>query len=205
MATFTLYLVIVGGLQLLATAGAFAATWRAASAARISADTASALLSMTHRPLLIVRHVVVKGIDKDGELVGTGFTDGYVQVANIGVLPATLLYLHAEWWFGETLPIENPALIAVEDARPPIPMSPGSVRKVPIPNREISVPEFAAINHAVQGTTPSFGEEVGTIHLIGYARYSDEIGPRRTFFCFRYDTTLRRFEPVDHPSYNYED
>ena len=70
---------------------------------------------------------------------------------------------------------------------------------------QISVPEFAAINHAVQGTTPSFGEEVGTIHLIGYARYSDEIGPRRTFFCFRYDTTLRRFEPVDHPSYNYED
>jgi len=179
-------------------------TRRAADAAKASADFATNALNMAHRPQLVIRTVVVAGIDDNGR-VGTSLTDGYILVTNIGVLPATILKVYTEWLFAESLPIENPALNAMDNSTVPVAMPPAAFVKIPVPDREIEAHEFRVINNGIEGIANSFGERGGYLFLIGYIKYTDAIGLRRSYFCRRYDTGAHYFAEEDHPSYSYED
>jgi hypothetical protein len=211
-------LVIVGGLQVWSVVnqnnimdkqtalmdGQLSETMKAANAATESARVATTALNMTHRPLLVVRHVVVDGIGDDGHL-GDRFTNGYVWITNTGPSVATLIRVHTEWLFAEHLPIENPVLETLDPHTAPRPLGPATSIKIHIPDRQVDPHEYITINNAVEGTGRAFEDRGGNLFLIGYLKYTDAIGLRRRYFCRRYDTELHYFVEVDHPSYSYED
>jgi hypothetical protein len=171
---------------------------------RLATEATTRALNMTHRPELVVRQLVVDGISDSGHL-GSMLTDGYLVVTNIGVLPATLLWVHTEWLYAATLPIENPAFKSFDHAQAPVDMPPGYFAKLPIPDRAISTEEYISINNMVATGSVCFGDSNGTLFLMGYVKYTDVIGPRRTYFCFAYNTELHYFTAVDHPGYSYQD
>jgi len=140
---------------------------------RLATEATTTALNMTHRPELIVRHVVVEGISESGHL-GPKLTDGYIVVTNVGVLPATLLWVHAEWLYAAALPIENPAFKSFDNSQAPVEMTPGYFAKLPIPDREIATEEYIYINNMVEGSG-CFGDSKGTLFLMGYVKYTDVI------------------------------
>jgi hypothetical protein len=201
---FTLLLFAVAIWQIWLLHQTVDATQTAAKAAKDSAETATAVLNMTHRPRLAIRHVVVQGIGHDGR-VGNKLSNGYILVTNVGALRATLQYVYADWLYAETLPIENPALNAPDNSTEPVIMPTASFKRIPIPDREITTGEYIHINNMVEAGSANFQDEVGSLFLFGYLKFTDTIGLRRRYFCFRYNTDLHYFTAVKHPSYSYED
>ena len=180
----------------------------AASAAKTSADRARDALVMTHRPRLKVGPLTVDGIDDKGR-VNVALTNGIAYITNVGVLPATFLKCHAEWRFTETLPPNNPVREVLDRDTIPTTIAPGGVHKVTIEDRTVDTGEYIALNNAVESFLAGIPREQipnnGTLYLIGYVKYSDEIGVRRTWFAFEYDPERHFFAEVDHPIYSYEE
>jgi hypothetical protein len=179
------------------------ASTKAAEAAQASVNIANESLLLTHRSTLAIRHIVTEGLNEYG-VVGETLS-GHAWITNIGPMPITLLRFYAEWLFTTHLPTENPVLRKIEGGVSPRTIGGAGMEKVPLPIRNISVQEHSALNNATVRGGRGYGDAEGELFLIGYVKYSDGIGLRRKFFCRQYDTSLRRFTEVDHPSYNYED
>lgn len=203
-----IFLVYVGQLRAMKRQAAYMrdglnVTQMAAAAAKESADAAARTLILSHRPALVIRHIVVDGIDSG--TIGEGLTNGYAWVTNIGVLPATLLKVHAKWLLVKALPLENPSLQALDTTSVPLLLPPGQSCKIPLPDWDLtSLDEHGQI-WPIHSSPKNWLQDERVLFLIGYIKYRDEIGVRRTYYCYRYSGELNRFIRVKHPNYNYTD
>jgi hypothetical protein len=102
--------------------------------------------------------------------------------------------------------MNNPVLGVLGHTTEEVTIGPGMVLELQLPDLEVTATMSSIINENVRAKrdrrpTP----HPGTLFLVGYLKYGDEIGSRRTYFVFKYDVETLRFEPVDHPNYSYEE
>jgi hypothetical protein len=88
--------------------------------------------------------------------------------------------------------------------------NPGYFGKKSLPDFEVPFEVHAMINNARDLAKAGVGADhvaasSSTMYLIGYLKYRDEIGLRRTFFCFAYNPATVCFEPFEHHNYSYEE
>ncbi len=166
-------------------------------AAKVSADVAKETMLLTHRPVLIVRNIVVDGFDK-GEL-GDKLTNCRVLLANTGTTNATLIKAHAQWLYERHLPMENPVSTVHHPDQQPIVLAAGGLKTVDLGDFPLDFESHKAFfGEGAPGQTDQ------KVFVIGYAKYRDDLGTlRRTYFGRQFDRTKRRFVPVDHPAYEF--
>lgn len=169
-----------------------------------AADAARDAVLFAHRPDLVLRHIVVNGIDQGtiGDLV-----DGYAWLTNTGALEVTLLGFHAEWLTTGKLPIENPLLKLDTTAITPVKLGPSHVTKQQLPDRQLNTLEEHIAFWGDEETVSKLKRNIRakTLFLIGSFKWSDSIGLRRRYFCYRYSISQNRFVEEPHPNYSYED
>lgn len=158
----------------------------------------------THRPRIIVRRVSLN--NAQGATVRDILGAEYV-VANIGNTPAKIIEINARLWLTE--PNENlPAI-------PPYGQS-------TFPNLRIAAGESAPLTHLESSESSNEfhfrdgfmeiamdrhqGSMKSGMFFLGYVVYEDgNRVKRRTAFLREYHHGVRRFEPIPHPDYEYQD
>lgn len=152
-----------------------------------------------------MRPFLVKGIE--GGRIGSHLTEGEAYITNIGVLPATLTHFWANWMFTDVLPIENPAMKAIDNSTAPSQVQPGHRGKRSLPTVEVPFDAFRIINNVHDVVKKGFQPPPNykTVYLYGYIKYEDAIGLRRTYFCYRYDVQQMQFVDESNPHYSYEE
>ncbi|HLG54962.1 MAG TPA: hypothetical protein VI485_06500 [Vicinamibacterales bacterium] len=143
---------------------------------------------------------MVDGIDRGA--IGERLTNGFAYVTNVGVTPATLLKVHAQWLIVETLPLENPALTALDTSTAPVEMRPSSFVRIPLPDHAITTADHASL---FPMSERGMADDLRRLFLIGYIKYSDSLGLRRRYYAYRFSPKRNRFVQVKQPNYNYED
>lgn len=177
------------------------------SATKDIADSTKKTLLFAHRPTMVLRHIVVKGIDEG--IIGDRLYDGYAWLTNVGPSRVNLLGFHAQWFVAKRLPLENPLLNVETTAITPVPFGPASVMKQALPDYLIATldehrnlwgddTDEESLSRANKNTAK-------WLYLIGSFKYTDEIGMRRRYFCYRFSIRQNRFVEEPHPNYNYED
>ena len=171
----------------------------AAIASKASADLAQQALLFSNRPNLHVRHIVVNGLES---ATAGALIHGDAYVTNVGVAQATLLRVHAQWLIVDALPIENPSLTALDHTTSPTEMRPSSFVKLSLPMLALKPEDLASLKAM---RLRSFADDRRRLLLVGYIKYSDNVGLRRRYYAYRYSPSRNRFVQVKHPNYNYED
>jgi hypothetical protein len=174
---------------------------------KVAGETAKASIQLardefisTHRPRLIVRRVSIE-IAK-----GKGNPDIlYIQfvVANTGDTKATIIKMSARIWLPE-----------ISEGLPAIPPYEGII----YPNIALASGESHVMCHFdTDGLLSEFQHRTKLVdfgdaddrppfHFIGYIKYEDELKrTRRTAFCRLYGFATKRFDPIPHPDYEYQD
>jgi hypothetical protein len=180
-------------------------TRKAADAARTSAEISRSSHRSATRPRLVVRPITVEGIDDSGYIVAK-LANAKAWITNVGVRRVKLEFFHAQWLVRERLPFNNPERTAEDTSSLVAELTAGGFLSRDLPDFEVPFAAYRSIANDIEiakgGGTPR-GEL--NLFLIGYLKYRDKIGLRRTYFAFRYDPIKLAFVPEGHPSYNYEE
>lgn len=167
---------------------------KSADAAKEGVELARDEFHAAHRPRLIVRRV--RELIEDKDVVGVEYS-----IYNIGDAKGKLIAVSSRIW-----------LIAEQDNLPPVPpynppepletiIEPGAhiLIKARVPDSD---QEALGMQYGFYGDTKG----PGPLLLLGYIDYSDTRGAKReTAFLRQFDFATKRFSPVPHQEYEYQD
>ncbi len=174
----------------------------AAEAAKESADTARKEFFSAHRPRLIVRQISRL---EDKNMYGIQYF-----IYNVGDSPAKIVSVSESVW----LPTQTENLRAIPPYGPSIPV--GKTLKsgqwmgrlhVPPPDMQGQLGFLLGYGRARNQvvTLNSLDDNSGVL-LLGFIEYEDQVGTtRNTAFLRQFDSKTGRFNPINHPDYEYQD
>jgi hypothetical protein len=176
---------------------------QSATAAEISARVAHDTLLLTHRPELVVRHMVTTDCDFSRFTADTTLDKlphsigGHFWVSNIGTGPCTVVGVDGGFMIHDFLPMKPPFFDDVPVKNPNHRIEPGSSRNFvldpsPLPSQGAGI-EQVSLRQA-------------SIYFYAVIDYVDEAHlRRRTVATRRYDLQSKRFVPFDDPDYSYRE
>jgi hypothetical protein len=165
---------------------------------RKAAQAAKESIILTHRPKIIVRNIVIHGLEQLNRHTPMNQLSqdltGYYTVANRGGLPCTIQSVFEGNFVGAELPMERP------DRGNPgrqlnIPVAPGESREIPFGHVVLSVNDTIDL---INGKTSEF--------FIVRIRYMDTGNIiRETSACRRFNPSSNRFSREENEDYEYSD
>lgn len=172
-----------------------------ADIARKSVDLARDEFNATHRPKLIVRRIAPIEHEDNGYPIGVRYA-----VHNVGDGVATIVAMSEKIWLpGDSinLPAIPPYDIAIEQS---IMLESGDWREfrciTPVDDREELAFRFG-FGEAKSPINPATDAD---ILFLGYIDYVDRLGRKRqTAFLRLFDCKVKRFNPINHHEYEYQD
>ena len=192
LASFTLALVVVTAIL------AGIAIWQGIQM-KATVSLAREEFNATHRPRIVVRRI--SPIEEGGAITGIQYT-----VHNVGDTECTITAISDQIWMPGAAR-DLPAIPAYTPHREQlIPLECNGSMAIRHPDTES---EFIDELNFLFG----FAEESNPGHVViprllflGYVNYIDRAGTKRqTAFLRQFNFTTKRFSPIDHPEYEYQD
>jgi hypothetical protein len=174
-------------------------TGKAVDAARTSAAVARESTNLTHRPKLVVRSVVVPGVEKltrrTPKSEPSDDLSGQFCVTNVGAGRAILVESRGTIWVNVGLPMERPDLPYRRDLSDRAPLESGTSLTIAFAYPPLRAELVDAIvNRKIN------------MYLVGVLTYRDVLGTtRETYFCRLFDYDRLRFFSVNDPDYERAD
>ena len=161
-------------------------------------------IALTHRPKLIVRHVIVRPPEATspqdlGGVAAVAHTlasnGGQLHIVNIGDSAAKITRIHSEMFQGERLPMA-----------PPYDEKPGQDRDLSIaPGAYFYLP-FPSERYVQQTSMVRVDNGWEHFWALGWIEYTDSVRTlRRTAFCRKWLNEQAQFVPVGESPYEYAD
>jgi hypothetical protein len=191
------YVILNGCLVLIAAFGVCVAIGSLKAIER-QAKSLKEEIRLTHRPRLIVRNIVIAGLEnlnrKTSMNKWSQKLTGYYTVANVGGLPATIQWIGEGAWVEKVLPMKRP------DQEQPgrnvtVQLEPGESKQLNFGEIVFDVEDACDL---IDGKSRAF--------FLARIRYRDLAGiSRETGVCRVFDGTLQYFVRTDNTDYEYSD
>ena len=204
LAALTFILACIAGGQLLMfwfqlrlTQKAVADAEKAACSARESADLARQEFVASHRPRMAVRRLTWI-IDAGGSHIGVSYA-----IKNVGDGPGTVAAISAKVWNASSREDLPPVPPYVDAQQVNIPLKSGDWIDTRHTMDSGLINDLAFL---IGFENVRKGDPKPNMLFLGYIDYVDNEGRKlQTGFLRRFDFELGRFEPIQHPDYEYQD